>query len=110
MPVVSGTNGRCTFHRLSVEAVAAGLRRAAESLEAGDSLAMIETTRLALQAVIQHRDQQEVEIVTSYVPEGHVFYAGDEVRLNDAIDAHVTRTPPHPFDGDSDDDVVVEEP
>lgn len=31
---------------------------------------------------------------------GTVFLPGDEAALNNAIDAHVTRTPPHPFDGD----------
>jgi hypothetical protein len=32
--------------------------------------------------------------------EGHVFYPGQESALKDAIDAHVTRTPAHPLDGE----------
>lgn len=28
--------------------------------------------------------------------EGRVFFAGDDAELNDALDAYLTRTPPHP--------------
>jgi hypothetical protein len=32
--------------------------------------------------------------------EGHLFLPGDEGALIQAIDSYVTRTPPHPLDGD----------
>lgn len=31
---------------------------------------------------------------------GSVFYPGQEVALNQSLDDYLTRTPPHPFDGD----------
>jgi hypothetical protein len=30
--------------------------------------------------------------------EGRLFFAGDDPELNDALDAYLTRTPPHPDD------------